>query len=111
DIDSANLIGATVSITGGFVSGQDVLGFTTQNGITGSYNATTGVMTLSGSATVATYQAALQSVTYSNSSENPSGATRTVSFQVDDGQSANHASNLATATVSVTPVNDAPTLS
>ena len=33
----------TVSITGNFASGQDVLGFTTQNGITGSYNAATGV--------------------------------------------------------------------
>ena len=39
DVDSANLTGATVPITGNFVDGQDVLGFTTQNGITGSYNA------------------------------------------------------------------------
>ena len=38
DVDSANLAGATVSITGNFASGQDVLGFTSQNGITGSYN-------------------------------------------------------------------------
>ena len=38
-------------ITGNFVTGEDVLGFTTQNGITGSFNATTGVLTLTGSAT------------------------------------------------------------
>ena len=43
DIDSANLAWATVPITGNFVNGQDVLGFTTQNGITGSFNAATGV--------------------------------------------------------------------
>src|SRR5205814_8649947 len=91
-----------------FASGQDVLGFTTQNGITGSYAAGTGILTLTGSATVAQYQAALRSVTYSNSSDNPSGATRTISYQVDDGQAANHASNIVTSTVAVTPVNDAP---
>ena len=110
DVDSANLTGATVSITGNFASGEDVLGFTTQNGITGSYDAATGVLTLSGTASVANYQAALDSVTYFNSSDNPSGATRTISYQVDDGSAANHASNIVTSTVSVTPVNDAPVL-
>jgi len=77
----------------------DVLGFTTQNGITGSYNAATGVLTLSGSSSVANYQSALRSVTYFNSSDNPSGAARTISYQVDDGQAANHASNIVTAPV------------
>ncbi len=108
DVDSANLTGATVSITTNFASGQDVLGFTTQNGITGSYVAATGILTLSGSSSVANYQAALGSVTYSNTSDNPSGTTRTISYQVDDGSASNHASNIVTSTVAVTPVNDAP---
>ena len=43
----------TVAITAGYVNGEDVLGFTNQNGITGSFNASTGVLTLSGTATVA----------------------------------------------------------
>ena len=111
DLNSTNLTGATVSITGNFMSGQDILEFITQNGITGSYDASTGVLTLSGTATVAQYQTALRSVTYFNTSDNPSGAPRTVSFQVDDGQTTNHASNVATATVTVTPVNDAAVLS
>ena len=110
DVDSSTLTGATVSITGNFASGQDVLAFTNQNGISGSYNATTGVLTLTGAATVAQYQAALESITYFNSSDNPSGATRTVSFQVNDGAAANNLSNVATATVIVTPVNDAPVI-
>ncbi|UQR61116.1 VCBS domain-containing protein [Bradyrhizobium sp. C-145] len=110
DVDSPTLIGATVSITGNFASGQDVLDFTNQNGITGSYNASTGLLTLSGTTTVANYQAALRSVAYFNSSDNPSGASRTISYQVDDGSASNHASNVATATVAVTSVNDAPTL-
>jgi VCBS repeat-containing protein len=111
DVDSAMLSGATVSITGGFATGEDVLGFVAQNGISGSYNAATGVLTLTGPASVADYEAALQSVTYANSSDNPSGATRTISFQVDDGATLDHASNIATASVNVTPVNDAPTSS
>src|SRR5206468_2189675 len=78
--------------------------------ITGSYNASTGVLTLSGSDTVANYQTALRSVTYANSSDNPSTTTRTISFQVDDGASVNHASNTQTRNVSITAVNDAPVL-
>jgi hypothetical protein len=39
DVDTATLASATVSLTAGFVSGQDILAFTDQNGITGSWNA------------------------------------------------------------------------
>src|SRR5204863_662099 len=69
DADSANYVGATVSITAGFASGQDVLGFANQNGISGAYDAATGVLTLSGTSSVANYQTALRSVTYVNTSE------------------------------------------
>ena len=110
DVDSANLAGATAQITGNFVSGQDVLGFTNQNGIAGSYNAATGVLMLTGQASLAQYQAALQSVTYFNSSDNPSGQTRTISYQVNDGSAQNNLSNVVTATVAITPVNDAPVI-
>ena len=110
DVDSANLAGATVQITGNFVSGQDVLGFTNQNGIAGSYNAATGVLMLAGQASLAQYQAALQSVTYFNSSDNPSGQTRTISYQVNDGSAQNNLSNVVTATVAIAPVNDAPVI-
>ena len=106
DVDSATLIGATVSITSGFQASEDALIFVNQNGITGSYAA--GILTLSGSASVADYQTALRSVSYVNASEAPSGAARTVSYQVDDGAAANNTSNVATATIAVTPVNDAP---
>jgi Ca2+-binding RTX toxin-like protein len=103
DADSANLVGATISITGNFQAGADVLGFVNKNGISGSYDASSGVLTLTGSASVASYQAALDSVTYFNSSHTPSGATRTISYQVDDGASSNHLSNVVTATVTVNP--------
>ncbi|MEH2443041.1 beta strand repeat-containing protein [Nostoc sp.] len=105
DVDSSNLASATVRITSGFVSAQDTLSFTNQNGITGSYNSSTGVLTLTGSATVANYQTALQSITYTNSSDNPSTTPRTVSFVVNDG-TANSAT--VTRNINITAVNDAP---
>ncbi len=72
----ANLIGATMTISAGTLQSGDVLNFTNQNGISGSYSA--GVLTLSGSATPAQYQAALQSVTFSNST-NKATTTRSIS--------------------------------
>src|SRR5205823_3799301 len=108
DADSANLVGATVTISGNFASGQDVLRSEERRVGKDSNNAGTGVLTMRGTATVANYQAALQSVTYFNSSDNHSTATRTVGFQVNDGGSANNLSNTATKQVTVTAVNDAP---
>jgi large repetitive protein len=110
DVDSANLASATVAISAGYQSGADVLAFTNQNGITGSWNAVTGTLTLTGSASLTDYQTALRSVTYANTSDAPTTNTRTVSFQVDDGQAQNHASNTQTRDISVTAVNDAPSL-
>ncbi|WP_186289687.1 cadherin-like domain-containing protein [Methylomonas koyamae] len=105
DADGSYLANATVSISSGFVSGQDTLAFTNQNGITGSWNASTGVLTLTGNASAATYQTALRSITYVNSSDAPSTATRTVSFTVNDGSSS---SATATRNITITAVNDAP---
>src|SRR5207247_10429918 len=114
ELDSATRGSATVSITGDFASGEDVLSFTnvpaTMGNIAGAYNAATGVMTLSSAgstATLAQWQVALRAVQYSNSSDNPSTSARTVSYIVNDG-TAN--SNTVTSTVNVAAVNDAPVL-
>src|SRR5262245_56063499 len=42
-------------------------------------------LTLSGTATVADYRAALRSVTYSNTSDTPSTLARAIEFVADDG--------------------------
>ncbi|QMS76651.1 putative Ig domain-containing protein [Aeromonas veronii] len=112
DVDSATLASATVTITGNFQSGQDLLAFTnngsTMGNISASYNSGTGVLTLSSAgatATLAQWQAALRTVTYANNSDTPNTSTRTVSFTVNDGTDASSAS---TKIVSVTAVNDAP---
>jgi VCBS repeat-containing protein len=109
DVDSTNLVGATVQITSGLTTG-DVLAFTAANGITGSYDAVTGKLSLTGSATVAQYKAALQGVTYASTSDDPTAtsATRTLTWQVDDGSAASNLSNTSTSTINVTAVNDAP---
>jgi CSLREA domain-containing protein len=107
EADNATLAGATVTIVTNHASGEDVLGFTDQAGITGSWNGATGTLTLSGTATVAQYQAALRSITYTNTSDAPSTLQRVVSFTVDDGTST---STAATRAIDLTAVNDAPTV-
>ncbi|NQD93315.1 hypothetical protein HP532_11725, partial [Pseudomonas sp. CrR25] len=112
DSDSATLASATLSISGNFQAGQDVLAFlndgSTMGNIAASYNAGTGVLTFTSAgatATLAQWQAALRSVTYGNSSETPDTSTRTLSFVVNDG---NSDSSTATKLLSVADVNDAP---
>src|SRR5262249_42226591 len=106
DADSTNLSGASVAITSGFVGAEDTLAFTNQNGITGSYNAGTGMRTLSGTASLANYQAALRSVTYATSSELPTTTARTVTFRATDDTA--QVSTAVTRQITVTSVNDAP---
>ena len=85
DVDSANLVSAIVSITSGYISAEDRLRFTDQLGITGIYNIPTGMLTLTGSASVADYQTALRSVSYENINFTPTQGNFTVDFTVNDG--------------------------
>ncbi|MEZ5658197.1 MAG: DUF4347 domain-containing protein [Burkholderiaceae bacterium] len=111
DVDSPNLTSAAVAISANYVNGEDLLAFADTANITGSWNAATGVLTLTGVDTVAAYQAALRSVTYLNTSDDPSALTRTVSFSVNDGAGSNSASNTLTRDITIAPVNDAPVIS
>jgi trimeric autotransporter adhesin len=126
DPDSANLSGATIKFipvcsppvdadgnptgppvcTDTFAPAEDELAFVNQNGITGQYNDSTGELTLTGTASLAAYEAAIRSVTYENTSEDPSALTRRVEFQVTDSSGAS--STPSRRDVFVTPVNDAP---
>src|SRR2546429_434944 len=115
DVDDTQMASATVAI-GNFVTG-DTLAFTNTAGITGSYNAGTGVLTLTGTDTLANYQAALRSVKYSSSSDDPTvnntKTSRTITWSATDANSdAVGAATSAgvTSTVNVTAVNDAPVL-
>jgi hypothetical protein len=128
DADSATLTGATIQITPGCTSPEDVLGLMLPgNGIAPAgarrpdiapppppgnitvvgYAAASCTLTLSGTASVAEYQAALRLVMYSNNSDDPSTTTRTVVFTVDDGQAASNTGS-DSRDLTVTPVDDAP---
>ena len=104
DSDSTTLAFATVKISGNYVVGQDLLGFTgdaTTGNITASFNATTGTLTLisaGATATVAQFQAALRRVTYLNTSSSPSTAVRTLSYQISDGS---NLSTIGTSTINI----------
>lgn len=112
DLDSTTLASATVTIGAGKVAGEDALAFTNNNAtnfgnIAGAYVDSTGVLTLQSSgssATLAQWTAALKAVTFASTSDNP-GASRTISWKVNDGTSD---SNVGTTTIAVTEVNDAP---
>ncbi len=91
---TSTVTGATVSIAGG--ASADTLNFISQNGITGSFNASTLTLTLSGTAIVPIYQVALESVTFSTTSTNVT--PRTINWTVIDSSVS---SATATSTVNV----------
>ncbi|HEY7811060.1 MAG TPA: Ig-like domain-containing protein, partial [Allosphingosinicella sp.] len=112
DPDDTTFSYVTVAITANFVAAEDVLAFANTDtavfgDIVGSYNATTGVLTLTspgGAATLAQFQAAARAVTYDNSSEEPTQTTRTVQIIAHDG---NIGGNV-TFSLTVTAQNDSP---
>jgi len=118
DLTASTITSATVSIGSGFSSAEDRLGIQGQSGtsgtiastsITWSYNTTSGVLTLSGTATGANYEAALRQVVYSDLSDTPSATNRTIAYGIQYG-SGGQATSSTSPTISVTAVNDAPTV-
>ena len=96
----ADLTGATVTISSDTLQSSDLLNFVNQNGITGNYTA--GMLTLSGSATPAQYQAALQSVTFSTTST--STTTRSLSMvALDNALTSNSAAESVQVSTGSTP--------
>ena len=89
DVDNQNLASATVSITSGFLTGDTLAATTTGTSIAAAYSASTGVLSLTGSDTLAHYRQVLDSVSYSSSSQNPTNSgtdpSRTISWAVNDG--------------------------
>ncbi len=106
DIDSTNIQSATITITN--VQTGDVLsvfGALPPGIAAGAYNPVTGVLTLTGAASPADYQTAIDQIRFENTSDDPVTTDRSISVRVNDG-AAN--SNVAIATIAVNPVNDAP---
>ncbi len=98
DNDDTELVSAGVFLTG-FLDG-DILEFTDQNGITGSYEE--GSLTLNGTASIADYRTALRSVSFRT--RNGAG-TRVANFEVNDGT---NTSQLYMRDINITASNSAP---
>ena len=107
DVDSPILRGASVTISGNYVRGEDSISVSPTSGISWQFNQVTGTLTLTGEAPVAAYEASLRTVSYSNRSEHPTEGDRTFTFSVSDGSS----QGAATSIVSVTGVDDVATAS
>jgi uncharacterized repeat protein (TIGR03803 family) len=86
-VTGQTLTGATISIGAGFLAGDALSAGSPQAGITSSYNATTGVLTLAGNAAPGVYQTELDSITFASATSlNPS--SRTISWSVTDSANA-----------------------
>ena len=85
DADSANLASLTATITAGANANNVLSANTTGTSISQSYNAGTGVLTLSGVDTVAHYQAVLRTIKYNNTAGGPGAGPVTVSYVANDG--------------------------
>jgi len=96
--------GAVVSFTSGFVSGQDSLTFTNQNGISGLYNPVNGTLMLSGAASVSRYEEALRSVLYQNAAAQPAVSAKTIQFQLSgDGLTSTTSRQVTVVTPNIAP--------
>ena len=78
------LAGATVAIDG-TVAAQDVLTFTPAGNVTGTFDPTSGVLTLAGADTAAVYQQVLRSVAYQNTAPAPDARPRTIRVVAQTG--------------------------
>jgi large repetitive protein len=106
DVDSTTISSATITLANAQLGDVLVAGALPAGISASAYNPATGVITLTGAATLASYQAAIAAVSFANGSDALSTTARLVNVVVSDG-AAN--SNTAVTTINVVAVNDAPT--
>ncbi|MHA8050258.1 cadherin domain-containing protein, partial [Aquirufa sp. ROCK-SH2] len=107
DIDSDNITAASITLTNKPNGSSEVLAVSgSYAGLTIAYNSSTGILSVSGTATKATYESLFRNITYNNTSANPDLALRTLKMTVTDASSS--VSTERTVIVSLTNVNSAP---
>lgn len=108
DVDSATMSGAVIQFTSGYLNGVDLLAFTDTATLSGTWDAASGILTLSGTDTVAAYQDALRHITYQTDDGSANAGLRTFSITVNDGT---FSSTAQACGISVTyvPATPAPT--
>ena len=107
DVDSPNMQSATVTLTNAQAGDQLQIG-ALPVGIAASLNAAGTAITLSGAASAASYENAIHAIQFDNTSVDPiTGPDRQITVVVNDGSLD---SNVATTTVHVVAVDNAPAL-
>ena len=106
DIDSATLISATAVLAAAPDGSSEILAATAGSGLNTTWNSTTRTLTIQAASPqpLSAFQSVLRSLTYSDSSLNPTAGVRTITVQVNDGAAQSVG---AQSTVTVVPVNDA----
>ncbi|MEA4920342.1 MAG: immunoglobulin-like domain-containing protein [Clostridiaceae bacterium] len=84
---SGTVTSAKVYFGTNFVSGSDILSSTAYSSISGTYSTSTGVLTVTGSDTIANYQTFLRNVTYYTSA---TSGTKTIYFSVTQGSTSTY---------------------
>ncbi|HEY0943814.1 MAG TPA: Ig domain-containing protein [Opitutaceae bacterium] len=111
DVDDANLQGARVALTKNRASGDTlalIVDSATMGGISASFDSSSGVLTLSGTASLAEYETALRAVTFVTTSS--SAATRSITFDVTDAGATGVSERSATVSLTATPTAPAPVI-
>jgi uncharacterized repeat protein (TIGR01451 family) len=96
--DGTTISSATITINSPVATDLLTAGSLPGGIVASSYNAGTGVMTLTGVATIAQYRSALQLITYSSTAVDPAGPAKSIRVVVNDGVDN---SNIATATINI----------
>lgn len=106
--DDDRIVSATITLTNLLDGTDESLALTVSGtGLQTTYNSTTGVLHVTGTATASVYVAALATLRYRNADDGADITDRVVTVTVDDGLIA---SDPARATVSLIAINDAPLL-
>jgi hypothetical protein len=108
DVDNLTLRRASVSISQNYVAGEDILSLGSASGMSGSWDQQAGVLTLSGEASIDSYQAAIRGVTYTNTARRRTTLPRSISVEVNDGVDG---SNVVTRSITIIQLSAPPTLS
>ena len=104
DADDKNLVSATVTIADLLDVGAEIVAVDTGGtGIEAGFDQYTGVLKLTGSKSVADYQQVLRTLSYYNAATVPTGTSRSVEVQVNDG--------FTDSSVAVSTVRFAPEIS
>ncbi|MDQ0136605.1 T1SS-143 domain-containing protein [Neorhizobium galegae] len=113
DVDSSTLQSMTVTLAHNLDGASETLflnatATAAAAGLTVGYNSATGVLSITGAASIATYETILKNIVYQDNSDNPdTSVDRTLTVVVNDGVSD---SAPQVATIHMIAVNDAPVL-